>query len=65
MGNKTRNSNYDILDRILQEADRAGRGQYRRQYDPKTGREIWVDGAGDFITEVNEQLSDIEKYLRS
>ena len=60
-----KNRNLDILDRILQEADREGRGQYRRQYDPKTGREIWVDGAGDFITEVNTQLDDIEKYLRS
>jgi hypothetical protein len=53
------------LDKILEEADREGRGQYRRQVDPKTGREVWVDGAGDFIAEVNQQLDDIEKYLRS
>lgn len=63
MSNKNRN--LDVLDKILQEAERAGRGQYRRQRDPKTGQEIWVDDTGQFVTEVNQQLADIEKYLRS
>lgn len=60
-----KNRNLDILDRILQEADREGRGQYRRQVNPKTGKEEWIDDAGAFVVEVNTQLDDIEKYLRS
>lgn len=60
-----KNRNLDILDRISQEADREGRGQYRRQFNPKTGKEEWIDDAGAFVVEVNTQLDDIEKYLRS
>lgn len=61
----SKNVNYDILDKILADADRAGRSQYQRRYDPKTGREILVDEAGNFVTDVDTQLADIEKYLRS
>lgn len=61
------NVNYDILDKILSDSNSAGRGQYgkRVQRDPRTGKEIIVDDAGNFIAEVDGQLSDIEKYLRS
>mgnify|MGYP000281693542 CR=1 FL=1 len=65
MSNK--NVNYDILDKILSDSDNAGRSQYgkRVQRDPCTGKEIIVDDAGNYIADVDTQLSDIEKYLRS
>lgn len=60
-----KNKNFDILDRILQESDMAERQQARLVRDPRTGKEIIVDNAGNFIADVDSQLSDIEKYLRS
>ena len=65
MASNNNNNNYDHLDKILEEADRAGRGQYRRQRNPQTGKEEWVNDAGKFVVSVNQQLDDIEKYLRS
>lgn len=64
---RNKNGNYDHLDKILQDSDNAGRSQFgkRIQRDPRTGKEIFVDDAGNYIADVDAQLSDIEKYLRS
>lgn len=63
----SKNVNYDILDKILADSDNAGRSQYgqRIQRDPRTGKQVIVDDAGNYIADVDTQLADIEKYLRS
>lgn len=66
MGNKSRNANYDILDKILADADRrdsAGRIWVPVPNHPDGG--YWADNAQSFGTRSGQGVDDIEKYLRS
>lgn len=62
MGKKATNTNYDILDRILQESDRKERGNGFTPFQDENGQ--WVTSKEQFDT-LYKNVSDIEKYLRS
>jgi len=66
MGNKTRNTNYDILDKILADSDRAERasGNGRWVADPKHPDGGYVVTKEQF-DQLYKSIDDIEKYLRS
>lgn len=65
MGNKARNSNYEILDKILADSDRAQRQGGRN------GSFYGGDDEGTWITSKEQfdqhykSVEEIEKYLRS
>lgn len=61
MAKKTTNTNYDILDKILQESDRKERGDFTPFQNPDG---TWVTTKEQFDT-LYKGVSDIEKYLRS
>ena len=61
MGKKATNTNYDILDKILQESDRKERGDFTPFQNPDG---TWVTTKEQFDT-LYKGVSDIEKYLRS
>lgn len=62
----SKNKNYDILDKILQEADRKDALGRTWINDPrhKDGG-YWADSAESFGNRAGQGVSDIEKYLRS
>lgn len=60
MRNKNRNTDYDILDKILRESDRSQFGQNGRPLNPN-GTEMTKEE----FDQVNKTVDDIEKYLRS
>lgn len=62
VGNKQRNTNYDILDKILAEADRAGRQAQPGRKGNGQGLEVLSKEEFD---ELYKTMDDLEKYLRS
>ncbi len=66
MGNKASNSNYDILDKILADADRKERnsGNGRWVNDPNHPEGGYVVSKEQF-DQFTQNVNDIEKYLRS
>lgn len=62
MGKKVTNTNYDILDRIIEESDRKERGGEFTPFQNPDG--TWVTTKEQFDT-LYKNVSDIEKYLRS
>lgn len=65
MGNKTRNTNHDILDKILADSDRAGRiGSGQWVNDPNHPDGGYVVTQEQFA-QLSKNVDDIEKYLRS
>ncbi len=66
MGNKTRNTNYDVLDKILadsNQAQRMGGANHSSSYaDSADGS--WVTSKEQF-DQLYKSVSDLEKYLRS
>lgn len=66
MGNKTRNTNYDYLDKILADADRKDGSGRTWVPDPRhKDRGYWADNAQSFGARSGQGVDDIEKYLRS
>lgn len=61
MSNKTRNPNYDILDKIIQDSDRQQRGGFT-PFKDENGQ--WITSKEQFDT-LYKSVADIEKYLRS
>lgn len=59
MSSKTRNTNYDILDKILAESDRQQAGQ-RGRVGPNG-----VELTPEQLAAISKEVDDIEKYLRS
>ncbi len=66
MGNKTRNTNYDILDKVLGDSNQAQRtGGANRSAGNEDGAEgSWVTSKEQF-DQLYKSVSDLEKYLRS
>ena len=65
--NKNKKNNYDVLDKILEDANIPERGGGKRWYapdpnDPNNG--MWITEDYD-IADVQRQNDAIEKYLRS
>ncbi len=60
MSNKTRNTNYDILDKILAESDRSQLNGRRDRIGPNG-----VELTPEELAALSKQVDDIEKYLRS
>lgn len=60
MSNKTRNINYDILDKILAESDRDVRNGRRDRVNPQG-----VELTAEELAALDQRLDEIEKYLRS
>lgn len=59
------NTNYDILDKILAEADQAGRQtQNGRWVDRGNGQGQWVESKEEF-DKLYQAVDDIEKSLRA
>ena len=66
MGNKARNTNYDVLDKILQESD--PKDSLSRTWVPDPNHKdggYWADNAQSFGARSGQGVDDIEKYLRS
>lgn len=66
MGSKSRNSNYDILDKILADSDLAQRvgGLSYASSDDGKAEGAWVTSKEQFDRLI-KSVDDIEKYLRS
>lgn len=63
MDSKQTNKNYDILDKILSDSDRAERkgGEW---VDLGNGEGAWVTSKGEF-EKLAKNVEELEKYLRS
>lgn len=65
MGSKARNSNYDILDKILSDSDRTQRlGGRSGSFSTGDAEGIWITSKEQF-DQLYKSVDDIEKYLRS
>jgi len=66
MGNKVRNTNYDVLDKILSDSDLAqrGGGKYRPTGNDDSAEGAWITSKEQF-DQLYKSVDDIEKYLRS
>lgn len=65
MGSKARNSNYDILDRILADSDRPQRqGGRNSSFSNGDVEGTWITSKEQF-DQLYKSVDDIEKYLRS
>ena len=65
MGSKARNSNYDILDKILSDSDRAQRLAGRNgSFHNGDAEGTWITSKEQF-DQLYKSVDDIEKYLRS
>ena len=65
MGSKARNSNYDILDKILADSDRAQRqGGRNGSFSNGDAEGTWITSKEQF-DQFYKSVDDIEKYLRS
>lgn len=67
MGNKSSNTNYDILDKILSDAGirDASTGRVWVVPDPRyPDRGFWSDNT-ESVGRIKQQVDDIERYLRS
>lgn len=65
MGSKARNSNYDILDRILADSDRPQRqGGRNSSFNNGDAEGAWITSKEQF-DQLYKSVDDIEKYLRS
>lgn len=63
---KTRNSNYDILDKILADADIAERqGGQQWVNDPSKPNGGYMVRTKEEFDRIHKQADDIERYLRS
>lgn len=65
MGSKARNTNYDILDKILSDGDTAQRLRERFRSGGNGDAEgAWITSKEQF-DDLYKSIDDIEKYLRS
>lgn len=65
MGSKARNTNYDILDKILSDGDAAQRLRDRFRSNGNGDAEgTWITSKEQF-DDLYKSIDDIEKYLRS
>ncbi|MBX3012506.1 MAG: hypothetical protein KF832_13405 [Caldilineaceae bacterium] len=64
MGNKSRNSNYDILDKILADSNPAQRAGFPSVRDDEKVDGTWITSQEQF-DRLQKSVDDIEKYLRS
>jgi len=66
MGSKARNTNYDILDKILADSDpvQRGGGKSRSSYNDDGAEGAWITSKEQF-DQLYKSVDDIEKYLRS
>lgn len=66
MANKTRNTQYDILDKILADSDLAQRvrGLSGAAGDDGTAEGAWITSKEQF-DKLYKSVDDLEKYLRS
>jgi len=65
MANKTRNTQYDILDKILADSDLAKRvGGMGRSSGEDGAEGAWITSKEDF-DKLYKSVNDLEKYLRS
>lgn len=65
MGSKARNTNYDILDKILADGDNAQRLRDRFRSNGNGDAEgAWITSKEQF-DDLYKSIDDIEKYLRS
>ena len=66
MGTKVRNTNYDVLDKILSDSDLAqrGGGKYRSAGNDDSAEGAWITSKEQFDKHY-KSVDDIEKYLRS
>lgn len=60
MSNKNRNTNYDVLDKILADADRAEKFGRRDRVSPNG-----VELTAEELAALDKGIDEIEKYLRS
>ncbi|MEZ4730167.1 MAG: hypothetical protein R3E79_23815 [Caldilineaceae bacterium] len=65
MANKTRNTQYDILDKILADSDLAKRMDRISHASSEDGAEgAWITSKEEF-DKLHKSVDDLEKYLRS
>ena len=65
MGTKVRNTNYDVLDKILSDSDQAQRdGKNRSAWNDDSAEGAWITSKEQFDKHY-KSVDDIEKYLRS
>lgn len=65
MGSKARNSNYEILDKILSDSDQSQRlGGRGGSFSSSDAEGTWITSKEQF-DQLYKSVDDIEKYLRS